>query len=101
MVLLNERNRVGPNTSTRTKGTQVLFGFPRLVSGVTGNPMWIGDAEWLVADFGDAIPLVENDPIFDHYGKDLPGKQMFNNTFRSFLRCAQVGTIDSDWNNKN
>ena len=52
--------------------TQVLFGCPRLVSGVTVNPMWIGDVEWLVADFGDTIQLIQNDPIFDFYGQELP-----------------------------
>ena len=73
VILSNNRNRAGPDTVTKTMATQVLFGCPRLVSGVTVNPMWVGNAEWLVADFGDTIPLVKNDPIFDFYGNELQG----------------------------
>ena len=58
MVLLNNRNMAGPNTDFKNMGTQVVFGRPSLIGGVTVRPTWIGDAEWLVADFGGAIPLM-------------------------------------------
>ena len=35
--------------------------------------MWIGEAEWFVAEFGGNIPLLKNDPIFDQYYKSLEG----------------------------
>ena len=46
---------------------------PRLSGGVTISPIWISEAEWSIVDFGDAIPLLKNDPIFNHYGKSVDG----------------------------
>ena len=66
----------GSNKVIKTLGDQVIFGCPRLVSGVTVNPMWIWAGEWLVSDFGDTIHSIENDPIFDHYGMEIPEKHI-------------------------
>lgn len=72
VALRNNRSRAGPNKVTKTMGTQVLLGCPHLVCGVAVSPTWIGEEEWLVADFGDTIPLIENDPVSDHYVKEWP-----------------------------
>ena len=73
-ILLNSRNRVGTNKVTKNTGTNFLFGCPRLLSGATVNPMWIGEGEWLVADFGDNIPLIKNDPISSIRVRSYPGR---------------------------
>lgn len=72
--LLSTRDRVGPNTTDGNPLRQVLFGFPRLATGVTVTPMWISEAEWVVYDFVGKIHQLKNDPIFNHYGKTLAGK---------------------------
>ena len=43
---LSSRDRVWPKVNSNNPFRQVMFGGPRLSSGVKVTPMWIGESEW-------------------------------------------------------
>ena len=69
------RGRVGKLLEPVPEGDtdRVYFGSPVLAGKVTITNMAPRDSNWKVVDFGDSVPIVDNDPIWDYYGKSLIG----------------------------
>ena len=101
VIRLNNRNMAGRNTVTKTMAAQALFGFPRLVSGLAVNPVRIGDAEWLVADFGDTIPLIGNDLFSIFMARSYTGGKCFVIHLAASLLALKSGHFGCGWNNRN
>ena len=74
LKVLDKPDRVGATSKNFNPCGMVSFGSPRLVDKLTVTPMCIDLLEFLLYDFGDTIPLLPKDPVFDLYGKSLEEK---------------------------
>ena len=74
MKCLGNPDRVGAKLNHGNLCNGVSFGRPMMLNFWTVTPMCINDLECTLYDFGDTIPLLHNDEIFDRYGKSLIGK---------------------------
>ena len=70
-VLLEKPDRVGANVLNVNQYNHVTFGCPKLMSALTATPLCINEFQGAVYDFGDNIPQLPNDEIFDLYGKTI------------------------------
>ena len=71
-----QRSRVGdsPPCNTSQDDEHVYFDCPEIAGSLKLTGIVVKGHRWRVVDFGDAIPEVDNDPIWGHYGEISSGK---------------------------